>query len=323
MGLFKGLIKTGLVLGGIAGAVYAAERLMIQRLGDNPDPEPGWRPQAPDGELSTITTSDGTSLRVISEGEGSPIVLVHGLLVSLDVFDLVWDDLVKAGHRVIGVDLRGHGGSSVGADGHGIDLYGDDLATLIGQLDLHDVVVLGHSMGGMAALSFAVRHPDLVAERVSGLVIANSGAGGLFDAPQNQAQLAAVKAGFAGALINHEVHGKVLSRLYFGPKPAFSQVAALNEMHASQPPETVIAASEALERYELHDRLGEIKIPTLVIASEKDGIVPPPFSERIAAGIPGSRLEVLGGVGHMSHFEAPEAFTDLVTGFVAEVATSV
>ncbi|MEE8331572.1 MAG: alpha/beta fold hydrolase [Acidimicrobiia bacterium] len=323
MGLFKGLIKTGLVVGGIAGAVYVAERLMIQQLGDNPDPEPGWRPQTPDGELSTITTDDGTSLRVISEGEGSPIVLVHGLLVSLDVFALVWDDLVKAGHRVIGVDLRGHGGSTVGDDGHGLDLSGDDLATLVRELDLHDAVIVGHSMGGMAALSFAVRHPDLAAERVSGLVIANSAAGGLFDAPQNQAQLALVKAGFAGALINHEAHGKVLSRLYFGPKPALSQVAALNEMHASQPPETIVDASAALERYELHDRLDEIKVPTLVISSEKDGILPSSFSERIAAGVPGSRLEVLEGVGHMSLFEAPEAFVDLVTGFVAEVATSV
>ncbi|MDH3731202.1 MAG: alpha/beta hydrolase, partial [Acidimicrobiia bacterium] len=171
VGLFKGLIKTGLVVGGIAGAVYVAERLMIKQLGDNPDPEPGWRPQTPDGELSTITTDDGTSLRVISEGEGSPIVLVHGLLVSLDVFALVWDDLVKAGHRVIGVDLRGHGGSTVGGDGHGLDLSGDDLATLIRELDLHDAVMVGHSMGGMAVLSFAVRHPDLAAERVSGLVI--------------------------------------------------------------------------------------------------------------------------------------------------------
>jgi pimeloyl-ACP methyl ester carboxylesterase len=150
-------------------------------------------------------------------------------------------------------------------------------------------------------------------------MISNSAGGGLFDLPQNKAQLAAVKAGISGALINHDVHGKVLARLYFGPKPSLSQVSALNEMHSSQPPETAIQASAALEDYEVHHRLEEISVPTLVVASDKDGILPPTFSRRIADGIPGSRLEIFEGVGHMTHWEAPKAFVGLVTGFADEV----
>jgi 3-oxoadipate enol-lactonase len=114
-----------------------------------------------------------------------------------------------------------------------------------------------------------------------------------------------------------------MSRLYFGSKPPLSKVKALNEMHRASPPETLVEASRALERHELHDRLGEIGIPTLVIASDKDGILPPAFSERIADGIPGARLEILEGVGHMTPWDVPKVFVDLVTTFAAEVTASV
>jgi len=320
MGLFRGLFKSGLVIGGIAAAAYAAEKLLVMQLGENPDQEPGWHPETPSGELTTVTTSDGTVIRVISAGSGRPVVLVHGLLVSLEVYAPVWDELIDAGHRVVGIDLRGHGGTNVGSDGHGLDLAGDDIASVLTELDLRDAIVVGHSMGGMAALSFAVRHPDVAAERVGGLVIANSAAGGLFDPPQNKAQLAAVKAGIAGALINHDVHGTVLARLYFGPQPSLSHVKALNVMHASQPPETIIEATKALESYDIEDRLGEVTIPTLVVTSDKDGILPVAYSQRIADGISGARLEVLEGVGHMTHWEAPQAFVGLVTEFAAQTA---
>jgi 3-oxoadipate enol-lactonase len=321
--LFKGLVKTGLIVGAVAGAAYVAERLLIQQLADNPDPDPGWRPQTPAGDLTAVTTGDGASLRVLSSGDGPPIVLVHGLLVSLEVFAPVWDGLVAAGHRVIGVDLRGHGGSTVGDEGHGLERSGDDLATVLDELDLRDAVIVGHSMGGMAALSLAVRHPDVMTARVAGLVISNSAGGGLFDIPQNKAQLAAVKVGLGNVLINHDVHGKLLSRLYFGSRPALSHVHALNEMHAAQPPETLGEASQALENYEVHHRLDEVMTPTLVIASDQDGILPPAFSQRIADGIPGARLEILEGVGHMTPWEAPEAFIGLVSTFAAEATTSV
>lgn len=323
MGLFKGLVKTGLIVGAVAGAASAAERLLIRGLADNPDADPAWRPQVPAGDLTAVMTGDGTSLRVVGAGEGRPIVLVHGLLVSLEVFAPVWDDLVAAGHRVIGVDLRGHGGSTVGNDGHGVENCGDDLAAVLDQLDLRGAVVVGHSMGGMAALSLAARRPDVMTARVAGLVISNSAGGGLFDLPLNKAQLAAVKVGLGNVLINHDVHGKLLSRLYFGPRPALSHVRALNEMHAAQPPETIVEASRALEDYEIHHVLDEIKTPTLVIASDKDGILPPDFSRRLADGIPGARLEVLEGVGHMTPWEAPKTFVDLVLRFAAEVAVSV
>ena len=318
--MLKGIAKTALVVGGIAGVAYLAEKLMLQQLESNPEPESPWRPRTPDGTLVPVTSADGAKLRVMTEGEGQPIVLVHGLLVSLEAFASVWDPLVKAGHQVIGMDLRGHGGSTVGENGHDLEDAGDDIAAVLDQLNLRDAIVVGHSMGGMATLSFAVRHPEALATRVGGLIISNSAGGGLFDPPQNKAQLAAVKAGFGNMLINHAVHGKVLSRLYFGPKPSYSQVAALNELHAAQTPETMVEASTALERYDLHHALESISARTLIVASDKDGILPPTYSKRLADGIPGARLEIFEGIGHMTHWEAPQAFVDMVLKFAAEVA---
>jgi pimeloyl-ACP methyl ester carboxylesterase len=317
--MLKGLFKTALVVGGIAAAVYAAEKLMLKQLESNPEPDHPWQPHTPNGTLVPVTTADGTKLRVMTEGEGQPIVLVHGLLVSLEAFASVWDPLVQAGHQVVGMDLRGHGGSTVGENGHSLEEAGDDIAAVLKQLDLHDAVLVGHSMGGMAVLSFAVDHLDDLTTRVAGLVISNSAGGGLFDPPQNKVQLGAVKAGLGNALVSHAVHGKVLSRLYFGPRPSYSMVAALNELHAAQTPETMVEASTALERYELHHALDNIHAPTLVVGSDKDGILPPTYSKRIAEAIPGARLEIFEGIGHMTHWEAPQAFVDMVLGFAAEV----
>jgi pimeloyl-ACP methyl ester carboxylesterase len=131
-----------------------------------------------------------------------------------------------------------------------------------------------------------------------------------------------VKAGLGNALINHPVHGKVLSRMYFGPRPPLALVGALNEMHASQAPETIVEASKALERYEIHHLLETIAVPTLVVGSDKDGILPPSYSRRIADSIPGARLEIFEGIGHMTHWEAPEAFVEMVLEFAAGVTAA-
>lgn len=318
MGLLKGLLKLGVFVGAVAATGYVAERALLARLEENPDPDPNWRPTTPAGETLRIPTKDGTTLRAVAAGEGPPLVLIHGLMFSIDGWSTVFTDLVDAGHRVIAYDMRGHGGSGVGSDGWEMETFGDDLGSVLEHLDLRQAVVVGHSMGGMSALTFALDNPRRAAERLAGLVLCSTSGGGIYDSPQNKAQLMALRAGLAQKLINHPVHGPLLSRLNFGPRPRFSQVKGFNAMYAACDPETVQNAPIAMEFYDVRSRLGDVEVPTMVLHGSDDGALPPEGASLLAEGIPGARLEWISGAGHMVHWEAPTEFTDLVIDFAKE-----
>jgi pimeloyl-ACP methyl ester carboxylesterase len=78
--------------------------------------------------------------------------------------------------RVLALDQRGHGRSRAGSAGYGLDPLADDLADVLRSLDLRDVVLVGHSMGGMTIMRFARRHADLLSERVAGLALVSTSA---------------------------------------------------------------------------------------------------------------------------------------------------
>ena len=318
MGLFKGLFKVGIVVGGIAAIGYAVERSLAAKLEQNPDEDPYWRPFIPPGHVEKLPTHDGATLRAVVAGTGSPIVLVHGLMVSVDAWSPIFEELVAAGHQVVAYDMRGHGGSGAGDDGWAMEHFGSDLRSVLEHFDLHDAIVVGHSMGGMATQTFAVEHPDIANERVAGLILASTSAGGIFDIPQNKAQLGALKAGVAEWLIAHEVHGPLLSSLNFGPSPRASHVKGLNALHAATESDTVRNAPLALETFDLRSRLGDITIPTLVIHGRQDKTLLPEGAQEMADGIAGARLEWMEGVGHMAHWENPTVFTGLVLDFAKE-----
>ena len=101
MGLLKGVFKFGLVVGAAVGIGYLAERALLAKLQEHPDPDPQWRPATPDGETARVGTADGTSLRAVRAGSGPPIVLIHGLMVPIDVWSLIFSEFVEAGHEII------------------------------------------------------------------------------------------------------------------------------------------------------------------------------------------------------------------------------
>lgn len=318
MGLLKGVFKFGLVVGAAVGIGYLAERALLAKLQEHPDPDPQWRPATPEGETARVGTADGTSLRAVRAGTGPPIVLIHGLMVPIDVWSLIFSEFVEAGHEVIAYDLRGHGGSGVGSEGFGMDQYADDLKAILEHYDLRNAVVVAHSMGAMGAMTFAVRHPNVARDRLAGMVVASTSPGGVFEPPQNRAQLALLKAGVAQRLIESPVHGPLLARTYFGPRPPFSQVKALNAMHAATDPEATRLAPLSMVDYDLRDRLDEIEVPTLVLHGSDDITTPPDGATLIADGIPGARLVWMHGVGHMLQLEAPGEFVDRVVDFAKE-----
>jgi non-heme chloroperoxidase len=108
--------------------------------------------------LSTFTTTDGTDIFFKDWGEGQPVLFSHGWPLCADAWDGQLLHMASNGFRAIAHDRRGHGRSSQPWQGNDMDTYADDLAELIDLLDLHDVILVGHSTGGGEVTRYMGRH---------------------------------------------------------------------------------------------------------------------------------------------------------------------
>ena len=121
--------------------------------------------------MSFVTTADGIEIYYKDWGSGPAIVFSHGWPLSADDWDAQMMFFLAHGYRVIAVDRRGHGRSSQVADGHDMDHYADDLATVTEHLDLKNAVHVGHSTGGGEVTRYLGRHGE---SRVSAAVLISS-----------------------------------------------------------------------------------------------------------------------------------------------------
>ncbi len=107
--------------------------------------------------MPLITTTDGTEIYYTDQGTGQPIVFSHGWPLSSDAWQVELKVFADAGYRTIAHDRRGHGRSSKTYTGNDMTTYAKDLAELIEHLDLHDVILVGHSTGGGEVVRYAAR----------------------------------------------------------------------------------------------------------------------------------------------------------------------
>lgn len=170
-------------------------------------------------------------------------------------------------------------------------------------------VVCGLSMGGYAALAFWRRNP----ERSAGLVLANTRAGADDDAGKDKRRALAGRLRQEGTAFLVEDPPPLLSAN--APSELWSQV---KDIIRAQQAEAIAAASLGMAaRPDFTHLLPEIRVPTLVITSTGDTLIPPGASRPLADGIPGAAFEVIEGAGHLSNLEAPEAFNRLLRGHLA------
>lgn len=309
-------------VGAVAGATVAVERAVVRRLRKRPDPDR-------EGGLSVefertwrMPSHDGGEIFVAESGAGPTILLSHGVTLSVQTWTKQFLSLVAAGFRVVAFDHRGHGSSTVGDDRHGLDQLAADMRSVVEGLDLRDVVIVGHSMGGIATQGFCLNYPDAARERVAGIVLLSTLARSPLAANPRIAWLGTWAVGHgpdAVGLLRARDFGFLVARMGFGRNPSPSHVEATRKMILATDSITRRDAVIGLSGLDFTGRLAEIDRPTLVICGTADLLTPIAESRRIARRIPGARLEEIAGAGHMLMFERSEIIDSLITDFAREV----
>ena len=306
---------------GVLGAL--STRRTNRRWATASDPTGGDPLGLPDGERLTVTTADGAELAVLVAGpepDGGAVptvVLSHCWTGDSRIWAPVARRLVADGHRVVLYDQRGHGASTIGSDGLTIEALGSDLRTVLETLELRDVVLAGHSMGGMAVQAFAIGHPAARRQRVAGIVLVATAAGGLRTAgPSDRVGRAAVSSARVARLMSDPRLGPRIVRSGVGRRPARSHLDATLETFLATPPEVRAGFLQSILRMDWHDRLPEIDVPAVVMVGTWDRLTMPRLGRRLAAGLPVAELVVIPGAGHMLPFEEPDLVAERIASLV-------
>ncbi|MEY9848400.1 alpha/beta fold hydrolase [Streptacidiphilus sp. MAP5-3] len=259
-------------------------------------------------------------LSVREAGSGTPLVLLHAFPLSSRMWQAQLDELPGtdgSDARVLAVDLRGFGGTELGADAPSLDLLADDIALLLDRAGIEEAVVGGVSMGGYVAMAFARRHGD----RLSGLLLADTK--GTADTDQARAHRERVASAVLARrsvrlLVDEQLPSPLLGATTAARAPELvAHVASLIE---SASPEAVAWAQRAMAcRPDSLADLRKVDVPSLVVVGAEDTLTPPSDAEALAEALPQSELTILPGAGHLSPLEVPEAFNTAVRTLLARL----
>ncbi len=269
-----------------------------------------------------VDAGDGLILHARKSGDGNGLILLHGFTGSLETW-APFEAQFAATHTVVAVDMPGHGLSSAPSDPerYSLDRFADDLASVMDAMGLERAVILGYSMGGRAALRFALLHP----ERVSALVL-ESVSPGFADALRRKERIDS-DASLAESLerdgIERFVDRWERLSLWDSQKnlPARERMR-LREQRLRNSPRGLAnslrgAGAGALPA--LESRLADISAPALILAGELDAAYTH-HGAVLERAIPHSRMSVIPRAGHAVHLEQPVAFAQAVVAFLTQLA---
>ena len=266
----------------------------------------------------------GHRVSYLAEGEGPPVVLIHGVTGTCDQWAPVLD-LLSERHRVVAPDLLGHGESAKPRGDYSLGAYASGIRDLVVGLGHERVTVVGHSLGGGIAMQFAYQFP----ERCERLVLVSSGGLGQEVHPILRAatlpgselvlpfiagnRVRAVGAAVAGAL------GKV--GLHAGPDIA-EMVRGYGSLSDADTRRAFIHTLRSVidpmgQRVNATDRLYlAADMPALVVWGRRDPVIPVSHAGAAERGMPGSQLEIFERSGHFPQLDDPLRFSRLLTEFI-------
>jgi non-heme chloroperoxidase len=254
--------------------------------------------------VTIFTTADGTRIYYKDWGSGRPIVFSHGWPLSSDAWEAQMVFLASNGFRTIAHDRRGHGRSSQPWNGNEMDTYADDLAALIEALDLHDVMLVGHSTGGGEVTRLMGRHGT---RRVAKAVLVGAVPPLMLKTPGNPGGLPievfdAIRA--ASLKDRSQLYKDIASGPFFGFNRPGAKVSQgmidsfwMQGMMAGH--KNAYDCIKAFSETDFTEDLRRIDVPTLVIHGDDDQIVPIDAAGRASAKlVKGSTLKVYRGGSH-------------------------
>jgi pimeloyl-ACP methyl ester carboxylesterase len=311
--LSTGQIATGSIA---AMAVLAVANHLMARRAESNHPAEG-----------SFLDVDGVRLHYTDRGQGSPVVLIHGNVVTGNDWDTSGvTTLLLSNHRVIIFDRPGFGHSERPRGAMwSADQQADLLHKALLQLNVERPVVVGHSWGSIVALALTVRHR----EQIGALVLLS---GYYFWTLRPDVPMAALGAlPIVGDILRYTfspllgaLQMPLLKRHMFAPEPVaeefqagFSPAMALrpSQIRAS----SMDGAQMITSALALRDEYKKLTLPVTIIAGDGDKVVFRRMSERLADSIPRSTLRIVSGAGHMVHYFAPRQVVEAIEDVAGKV----
>lgn len=256
----------------------------------------------------------GIRLHYEKGGAGPPVVLTHSFLCDGTMFRHQVAALEKT-HRVLNIDLRGHGRSGPSESPFTIYDLVDDVAGVLDAEGIDSAVWMGLSIGGFLSLRAALTQP----ERVRALVLLDTDAGP--ESAWKKLKYRAMKWGLkhlGPPYIVPALQPIMLGKTTLRERPDIRTEYTRKFLDARV--DSILPGIDAITgRDDLLPRLPQIRAPTLVVVGEEDQPLPVWKSRRIAQAIPGAEMVVIPRAGHLASIENPEPVTQAVTHFLARL----
>jgi 3-oxoadipate enol-lactonase len=257
------------------------------------------------------TELNGINVEYRDEGAGLPVIFLHAFPLN----QTMWDDQVAAlrNHcRAISLDLRGFGRSDAPQGPYRMDEMAADVRALMASLNLDKAVFVGLSMGGYIALALYRNYP----ETFRALVLADTRASADTNEARERRLKSAERAELDGSkAIARDMVPLLLGRSTLENRP--SVVQSVQAMIESNTAQGIAGAQRGMaERRDSTYILGCIDFPVLIVVGSEDTLTPVAEAESLRNGIPGARLRVIEGAGHLSNMEQPDQFNTTLIEFI-------
>jgi pimeloyl-ACP methyl ester carboxylesterase len=303
-----------------AGAAGVAYRRLAAQGAGRTDPEDGslslgWGEGASRPDHVIVRTPDGAELAVWDlevDGPDAPVVVLpHCWGCSHEIWLPVARRLRSQGMRVVLYDQRGHGESTRGTAPLAVETLAHDLEAVLEATDVREVVLAGHSMGGMTVMSLATYRPQVLKERAKATVLVSTAATSLGTGSTQGARIATAMV--ASPLLTRAMqskNGHVFVRSAFGENPVRSHVDLTRNLFGGCHGAVRGDFLTSMSSMDLLGGLAAIEVPTTVMVGSRDALTLPKKADQIVATVPGARLVTLQNRGHMLPLEDPDAVTD-------------
>jgi pimeloyl-ACP methyl ester carboxylesterase len=323
-----------------ATAAVLAQRAAARQLRARPDPEGAERLDTLPPDEIPVESLDGTRLhvRVAGPESATALVFLHGVTLDMTTWHYQWRHFSDR-YRCVLVDLRAHGRSGKPPDGdYSLKAMGRDIkAVLDATVPDGRAILIGHSMGAMAVLAFALEFPEEFGERVRGAVFVDTGASDLareafggfgvkiakalrrmgdrYSSRPELAQRLQERIGRYGA----DLTFLVAWATNFGPGASPSQVEHVARISARTPVEVWVHTLRDLLEMDLKHALEHVRVPSLVIVGDRDLLTPKTSAQALRAALPDARAVVITGAGHISMLERHRVFNEVLSGYLDQM----